>query len=188
MLLAGALSHMPDHAATAAPSAHANVRAEVTAALDHQPLVRVIVSLTEPQALRSSGPLDRIALKTEIRDKQQRALAGLDASDLQLTYRYEGVSAVVGCVALEIDVSRARVVPGPEPLGMRTEATGLEVELPMEQVAGAEADRLVQLGPRSPGERACRHGPRVLRQTPRRAAGEDGSKLAVMNGINIIGS
>src|SRR5438552_10817124 len=87
MLLAGALSHMPDHAATAAPSAHANVRAEVTAALDHQPLVRVIVSLTEPQALRSSGPLDRVALKTDIRDKQQRALAGLDASDLQLTYQ-----------------------------------------------------------------------------------------------------
>ena len=99
MLLAVTLSNADGGKAIASPTAHANVRAEVSAALDHQPWARVIVSLTEPQALDRAGPLDRRALKSEISQTQQHVLAGLDSTDLQLTYQYEGISAVAGVVS-----------------------------------------------------------------------------------------
>ncbi len=70
------------------------VRPEVTAALEQQPDVAVIVSLRETGPL--STPVDVAKLVREVTAKQDRVLSGVTASDFSLTHRYEAVPGLAG--------------------------------------------------------------------------------------------
>jgi len=100
-LLAGALLLLsavraPDAASTSGPFVDAAVRA----ALEQQPSTRVLVSLRQPPALRTSG-LDVAALRGQVAAAQARVLADIAPDDFRVIYRYRAVPALAGSVGAD---------------------------------------------------------------------------------------
>ena len=94
-----AATPMADRAADATPNSTRPLRPEVSAAASDNAWTPVIVTLREPAAIHAPGRLDRGALKQQIAGTQSGVLAQLNSADFQLSYRYEGISAVAGSVS-----------------------------------------------------------------------------------------
>jgi subtilisin family serine protease len=96
------------------------VHPDVRAALAGEGTARVLVQLRKPASLAAGAP-DVARARVEVAAAQERALAGIAAPDLQVTYRYQAVPAVAGLVTAR---GLAELVARPEVTQVTPDAVG----------------------------------------------------------------
>ena len=99
-VLASGSSVPPEAAAAREAESIARVSPEVRQTLDEHATARVLVTLREPQALRSL-PLDVGRLRAEVAATQASVLASAKPGEFALAYRYLAVPALAGEVTSE---------------------------------------------------------------------------------------